>query len=921
MTIRRSFLAVVSFPLVLLGIAVSAQQPGDRPEPGSAEAIARFTTSPRFLTDWVASVPASDTVPSPTKYLGHVAGAPGELTPSAKIQGYMRALAAASSRVRVESIGTTEEGRDIQLVAIADQDGIRGLAALKAATAALADPRRTSPAEAERLIAAARPFYYFNCALHADETGSAEMAMELAYRLAVSETPMVRAIRRELVVLINPVAEPDGHDKMADWFRRFLKGRTDYGSLPRQSPPYWSRYVFVDVNRDAHQQAFAATRAVHRMFHDYHPAVVHDLHEAIALLQTWNGTGPYNPHLDPIVTSQFLEMSFHEVTSLTAMGLPGVWTWDFGESFGLHYLDSVAMNHNAIGRGYETFGNATSETVTRVLGQGGWEDESLTREWFRPLPPPAGEFAWSMRDNVNYQQTGALAILDWTARHAKDVLRNFYRTGFNSWQKGLKEKPRAFVIPAAQADPPRVADMVNRLVDQRIEIGRLTAPLTVDEGTFPAGSFIVMLDQPYRNYAVDVLEPQRFPPETGRLPYDDVSWAFPIGFGVEAVRVDDERVKAAAIEPVARAVVPAGHVAAGDGACFVLRDAGQESLLAARYRLARFEVRIADAPFRVAGTEYPAGSWILPRQDGLREALVQVARELALDFAALPEVPGVRAHEAPAPRIGVWVPWADTDAMGWIRYTLDREQVPYTYLRDEDVRAGGLRDRVDVIVYGPFVRLDLAGQIRGIPATTGPMPFKATPDFPSLGKPVDSDDITGGPGYVGLEAVRRFVEEGGVLLTLGGGSALALEGGLVPGVRRAAAPDVFTPGSELRVTFDRPDHPIAYGYGRESSVFRTNLPVYDRPRRWLEMAYCTSCLDGPIDPRPVVASWGGTGDLVVSGGMRGERALRAHPAILDLPLGRGRVVAYNFSPIHRDMNRSDHRLLWNAILNWAWRPE
>jgi hypothetical protein len=181
---------------------------------------------------------------------------------------------------------------------------------------------------------------------------------------------------------------------------------------------------------------------------------------------------------------------------------------------------------------------------------------------------------------------------------------------------------------------------------------------------------------------------------------------------------------------------------------------------------------------------------------------------------------------------------------------------------------------------------------------------------------VASADISGGPGYVGLEAMRRFVEQGGVLVTLGSGSTLALEGGLVRGVRRATAPAVFTPGSELRLHFERPEHPLAYGYGRETSVFRTALPVYDRPLRWLEMAYCTSCLDGPEDPRPLVATWGGTGPMLVSGGMRGEDELRGRPAILDAPLGRGRIVAFNFSPVHRDMNRSDHRLLWNAILNF-----
>src|SRR6266446_5235801 len=256
----------------------------DRAEPGSIEAIAGFTTEARFLSPWVSYVPASDAVPSPTRFLGHVAGAAGELTHAAKIQGYMRALAAATGRVHVETIGRTEEGRDIVLVAIADESGIRDLERLKGATAALADPRRTSPEQAETIIATARPIYYFNCGLHADETGSGEMCMELAYRLAVSEQPMIRRIRERVLVLINPIAEPDGRDKVADWFYRYLKGKTDFDALPRMSPPYWNRYVYVDINRDAHQKTFAVTRAVHGMFFDYHPTVVHDLHEAIALL-------------------------------------------------------------------------------------------------------------------------------------------------------------------------------------------------------------------------------------------------------------------------------------------------------------------------------------------------------------------------------------------------------------------------------------------------------------------------------------------------------------------------------------------------------------------------------------------------------------------------------------------------------------
>jgi hypothetical protein len=915
-------LVLVALCLAALPLAAADQNAPDTTEPGSVEAIARFTTDPQFVSPWVAYVPDADGVPSPSDYLGRIMGAAGELTRLEEAYGYLAALAKASPRVQMERIGRTEEGREIMLVAIADEAGIRNLAELKAATAALADPRTTDPERAEVIIADARPIYYINAGLHADETSSPEAVLELAYRLAVSEQPMIRRIRERVVVLINPVSNPDGRAKMADWFYRYLKGRTIYDELPRQSPPYWGRYVFVDANRDAHQQTQELTKAIYRMFWDYHPTVIHDLHESFALLQTWNGTGPYNPNLDPIVTSEFLEMSFHEVTRMTGLGMPGVWTWDFGDGYGHHYVDSVAMNHNAIGRGYETFGNATGETVERVL-----EANQLTREWFRPWPATS-PVEWSMRDSVNYTETGLLAVLDYTAVNATEMLRDYYRKGYKSWRKGLTETPYAFVIRADQADRRRVAQMVDLLMLQGIEVARSLEAFTLDEVTFPEGTFVVRLDQPYRNYAVDLLLPQTFSFAEGQLPYDDVSWALPVHYGVETVSVADRSIFDVPLAALTGDVSVVGSVT-GNGPIFLLADTGQEALLEARYRLQGFAVEIAEQTFHIGSRDYPAGSWILPAQSGLDDALVPVARELALDFDSAPSVPDVPRHNAPAPRLGVWVPWADTDTIGWLRYTLDQRGVPYTYLRDEDVRAGGLRDRVDVILYGS-VDLDLQGQIHGIVPTAGPMAFAATPEFPNLGQPAASNDITGGPGWAGLTALEIFVDRGGALVTLGNASALVLEGGLVRNVRRAYATGIRTPGVELKTHFLKPGHPLGYGYPGATSVFRFDYPVYDVPRRWLRMAYCTSCLDGPVDPRWVVLEWGaapsneetaaGTGaeTMVVSGGVLGEAELDGRPAILAVPTGDGVVVAYNFNPMHRDLNRSDYRLLWNAILNWGY---
>jgi hypothetical protein len=910
-----------------LAVSVSAQAP-DVPEPGSVDAIAKATTDPHFVSPLVSYVPQSSSVPSPEKFFGRIMGAPGELAGSEKAYAYARALAAASPRVKVFTIGHSEEGRDILMLAIADEAGIRDLDRLKSATAALADPRRTDQASADKLIASSRPIYYFNAALHSDETGSTEAVLELAYRLAVSEQPMVRNIREHLVVLINPISNPDGRDKMVDWFYRYLKGKTDRSSLPRQSPPYWSKYTFVDINRDTHQQTHETTKAVHRMFHEWHPTVVHDLHEGEPLMMTWNGTGPYNPNIDPITYTEFLELSFHEVEAMTSLGMPGVSTWNFGEAFAHLYLDSVAMNHNSIGRGYETFGNGSAETEKRSISAG-----ATSMEWYRPLPAPR-EVTWSARDNLNYQETGALIALDDAATHSKDMLRNFYRKSWDSWQKGLTQPPYAFLIPQDQGDPARVAQMVGRLLGQQIEVSQAKNAIQLKDGTYAAGTYVVRLDQPYRNYAVDLLTPQHYPKD-GEPPYDDVSWELPANYHLQAIPTSDPSIHDAAMTPLTETPHIAGHVN-GSGPVYLLRDMGQESFLAARYRLSNFDIQVAESDFEAGGTKYPAGSWILRDQPGLHDAIQSAASDFGLDFTEVSSAPEVPLRKERIPRIGVWVPWADTDSIGWIRYSLDQRKVPYTYLRDEDIRAGNLKSKIDVLLYG-HVDLELAEQIEGLPKAWSPMPFKKTPQTPSFGTPAESDDITGGIGYEGLGQIQRFIDDGGLMVTLGSGSMLALEGGLVRFVRRSSGGTprsaagggsassaasqgaaTRTPGAHVRVTFDRLDHPIAYGYPAHTYVFRQNFPLYNTPRKWLRMAYCTTCLDGPEDRSGVVMEWGDADnkDFVVSGQAWGEENLIGRPAILDMPVGKGHVVTFNFNPMHRDMNRGDQRMLWNTILNW-----
>jgi hypothetical protein len=274
----------------------------DRPETGSVEKIKEFTTAPEYLPESVAYVPDSETVPSPTKALGHLAGAPDELSRVADVHGYFRKLAAATDRVRVQVIGTSEEGREMIVALVSDAENLAALDRYKDVTARLADPRRTSREEARRLATEGKVFYWFTGGLHSTETGSPEMLMELAYRLAVSERPEIQAIRRNAIVMITPVTEPDGRDRQVDWYYRNVRGRKgSYEELDEiLSPPYWGHYVLHDNNRDGMQVTQALTRAVHETFYEFHPQVMHDLHESLPLLYIMTGYGPYNRAIDPV---------------------------------------------------------------------------------------------------------------------------------------------------------------------------------------------------------------------------------------------------------------------------------------------------------------------------------------------------------------------------------------------------------------------------------------------------------------------------------------------------------------------------------------------------------------------------------------------------------------------------------------------
>ncbi|HEX3556886.1 MAG TPA: M14 family zinc carboxypeptidase [Thermoanaerobaculia bacterium] len=928
----------------------------DRAEPGSVEKIKEYTTAPEFLPESVAYVPDSATVPSPAKVLGHLVGAPDELSRVADVHGYFRKLAAATDRVQVRTIGTSEEGREILLVLVSDAQNLAGLDHYKDVTARLADPRRTSRGEAHQLAEQGKVFYWLTGGLHSTETGSPEMLMELAYRLAVSDKPEIQTIRSNAIVLITPILEPDGRDRQVDWYYRHVRSRKgpieDFDDI--LSPPYWGHYVFHDNNRDGMQVTQAVTRAFHETFFDFHPQVTHDLHESLPLLYIMTGYGPYNRAIDPVTISEWTQLGFHEAGALAAQGLPGVWTWGFWDGWWPGYLNSVANTHHSVGRFYETFGNGSAGTFERDLSKIRFVGRPVTDvQWYRPIPPRK-KLRWSLRNNTNYMEAGVLSALEYSALHKAELLEDFWTKGSRSLAKGRSEAPYSWIFPAGppgppatgQRDPARLAYLLNHLREQRIEVHRLGSELKLGARTWPAGSYVVRLDQPYREAAISFLEEQKFPADEPNRPYDDVAWTWPLLYGVTGEPVADRKVLDAAMEPVTADVVAEGTVR-GEGDVFLLRDTGQTALLEARVLLGTHQVDAAETAFNAGGEAYPAGSWIVQAP---RPAVEEVARQTGLSFTAAAALPEVRRHLLDLPRLALLHNWIDTQDAGWARYTLDRAKVPYTLINDDDVKRGGLAERFDVVLY-PDTFGDLSALIHGIDPKLGPLAYTRTPEFPSLGIPDASEDVTGGMGFAGMLNLQRFVEGGGTLIALGNGGRLAVEGGLVRSVSAGSGGRGNTHGSVLRAKVLRPEHPLAYGYEERTTIFLGNSPGFDVPkseRGRVIVQFGTKRPDGedeegkkaggsgievedldapPATPAPAKATDEKKAEkkedarLVLSGAAKGLDEIDGKPAILDLPAGKGRVILFSFNPLYRYLNLADFRFVYNALLNWNDLPK
>jgi hypothetical protein len=958
-------------PLTAQGLNSNfARDPAQPIDQQYTDLIHKYTTDPSFSSPLVDYLPASKTVPTPAKVLGDVSGAPDMLPYAEDVYKYFRLLEASSPRVKVFTIGHSEEGREMIAAAIADPELLAGAKANDARLAKLADPRTIGLNDdtARQLIDKSYPVYYITGTIHSPETGAPTALMEMAYRLAVDDAPYIKFIRSHMIVLITPVVEVDGRDRMVDIYKW-------HKAHPNEQYPrllYWGHYVAHDNNRDAMGMTLNLTRNVLNTYIDWHAQVLHDLHESVPFLyDNTVGDGPYNAWVDPTLADEWAELGWNNVAQMQSLGMPGVFTHGDFDTWSPGYLMFLAGMHNGISRLYETFGNGGADTEKRILSP-----EEYSRTWYRQNPP-LPVVTWSQRDNNNYEESALLTTISYFSQHTHHFLENYYLKSKHSVQKPTLEGPAAYVIPADPAEANRQVELLKVMKRQHVEVQQLAEAATSNlppakrgdkptQETFPAGSLVIRMDQPYSRVADALLDRQFWAPDDPQKhPYDDTGWSFTHLFNVKAVRVVDPAILQAKMTVFDDPASLAGKIS-GTGSVLAIANTAQISLLPLVYKLKGAGVQVVDKAFDADGKHYPAGSLLITGTDDAQ--ITPMLHDLSLDAAHLAAAPTVPAHAATAPRVAFMHTWLATQTEGWWRYAFDTAGVPYDYINTQTVAGeADLRSKYDVIIFAPVGGGGSQGIINGIPMWNNAMPWQKSDLTPNLGRIDSTADIRPGLGYDGLAHLRHFVEQGGLLITCEDTAQFAIDMGLAPGVSAGAHGDARVVGTILNTVFVDRDSPVAYGYGAGVPVISANGmffnvsntlgsrggrvlmdPYSERPtgrgsvddsdlptgrkiteaetlvkqQPWEakklneeEMRNNLSLIPAELRPSVILRFSDGK-SLLLDGLLDKGGTIAEHAVVVDAHLGQGNVLLFGNNPVYRGETVGSYAMVFNAILNY-----
>jgi hypothetical protein len=822
-----------------------------------------------------AAAPAAP--PSPERVLGFRPGADGRLADWAQVVDYFNRLSRASAKVRLDTLGRTALGRPMVMATITSPANMARLEEIRRGQARLADPRGVPQAEIDRLVRTQPAVAFIGASLHGNEIMATQMAMELAHDLA-TDSALGRSLR-DVVVLLVPGMNPDGLDITRDWWMRTRRTPAAGAAMPW----LYHHYVGHDNNRDFFMVTQPETRAVTRVLYErWFPQVVFDVHQmgnrgARFFIPPF--ADPLNPNVDPLIVRMTNVVGTQMALDLSEAGKTGV---SHQQTFDLWWHGggrTVPARHNMVG----ILSEAASADYGDPIRQ---HPDSLRQPQtgsMYPEPWPGGD--WRPRDIVEYELVAAKSLVRLMARQREDFARNLVALARRQVRAGEAGGPFAYVFPSDQRDPGSAAELLQTLRRGGVEVHEARLPFTAGGKSYPAGTRVVLLAQPFRAHAKDLLEPQRYPERRRypggppEVPYDVAGWSLGMQMGVEMdevaepfptqglARIDSMRVRpgtivdggaAYALDPRMNATHRAVHETVRDGGRVVfLRD----SLAVG------------------GGRTWPAGT---PVVTGVADLPARVARwtgAWGVDAVGVGE-PAAGA-EMRRLRVGLYKPWTASMDEGWTRWVFERWGVPFDTLHDAQVRAGGLRERFDALVLpsDPYREL-----MQG--------PRRAHPEY------------AGGLGSAGAAEIRRFVEEGGTLVLLDRAVEFGIRELGIPVRDVNATQDTadagrwYAPGSLLRVRWDA-SHPVAWGMPEESAVNYARSPV-------LEVAPGAQGVT-------VVARYPESGPILMSGYSQGEERIAGKAAVVEARVGRGRVVMFGFRPQYRAQSHETFKPFFNAL--------
>ncbi|MDI6844801.1 MAG: M14 family metallopeptidase [Candidatus Saccharicenans sp.] len=833
----------------------------------------------------------------PEKFLGHRVGEDRKLADYNQIKAYFELLAKESPKIRVVSIGKTTLGKDMIMAIITDEENMKNLDRYREIARRLKDARGLSEEQARQLAREGKTILLITCSLHSTEIAASQMSMELAYDLITGKGFFdVNRALKEVILLLVPTINPDGHQMVVDWYRKYAGTKYEGSNMPWLYHPYAGH----DNNRDFFMFNLAETRAVTRvLYHDWFPQIHIDEHQMGsngARLFVPPFMDPPLPNVQPLLWRSVNLCGVNMAYDLQKHGYKGVVHGRSYTGWWIGACDDTSWLHNVVG--------LLSEAASvRIASPIYIEPTEVPKEYYEKRmdfidPWPGGW--WRLRDIVDYELVLSKSLLKTAWLHREDFLFNSYLMSRKSIEVREKDQPYAFVIPKDQADYLTTLKMIEILQFGGVEVHQATKDFIADGKYYPAGSFVVLLAQPYKAYAWALLEKQKYPdirqyPGGPPVPpYDNAAWTLPLQMGVRCDQIDKEfDVPLVKVEKVdyPKSSMP--------DAAYLVLDPRLNASYAVVFGLLKNKAEVwrTGSEFKTPDGTYPVGTFLVKNSPEAKKALEALLSRWPVPLKGVADLAGVDKAAVKFPRIAIYQSWRGNMDEGWTRYLLDDLGIEYTVLHNKDFQGTkdkkvNLKSSFDVLIFASE-NVDIIKSGRPGQTSEFARMFRMTPVPP---------EYEGGVEKEGVEAVKAFVEEGGMLITLNQASELAIRELGAPARNALSGLDrtkFFCPTSILRIKVDN-NSPLGYGLGEEAAAVFSQSLAFDT---WMP----------PVDWDRKVVAYYPEDNILMSGWLLGGDYLARKAAVVDVKYKKGRIALIGIRAQHRAQSHGTYKFLLNAL--------